>query len=129
MIRKLNLVLVLIGILALVLIACGGGEEKAEPTQPSAAGDATHGKELYTTACASCHGPDAEGVEGLGKSWVDNTFIQSMDDDELLAFIKQGRSVSDPANTTGVDMPPKGGNPALKDEDLYDIIAFMRTLQ
>jgi disulfide bond formation protein DsbB len=27
-----------------------------------------------------------------------------------------------------VDMPPKGGNPALTDQDLYDVIAFIRTL-
>ncbi len=33
------------------------------------------------------------------------------------------------ANTTKVDMPPKGGNPALKDDDLVNIAAFLRSLQ
>jgi cytochrome c5 len=28
-----------------------------------------------------------------------------------------------------VDMPPKGGNPALSDAQLLDIIAYMRSLQ
>ncbi|WP_448601203.1 hypothetical protein [Thermoflexus hugenholtzii] len=44
-----------------------------------------------------------------------------------MEFIKKGRPATDPANTTGVDMPPKGGNPALTDQDLADIIAFLRT--
>ena len=35
----------------------------------------------------------------------------------------------DPANTTGVAMPPKGGNPALKEADLADIVAYLRTLE
>ena len=50
-------------------------------------------------------------------------------DDELVAFIKVGRDPSDPLNTTGVAMPPKAGNPALTDDDLYDVVAFVRTLQ
>jgi disulfide bond formation protein DsbB len=55
-------------------------------------------------------------------------FIADKSDDELIAFIKVGRDPSDPLNTTGVAMPPKGGNPALSDEDLQDIIAFIRTI-
>ena len=50
------------------------------------------------------------------------------DDDALLAFIKQGRSPSDPKNTTGIQMPPKGGNPAMSDDDILDVIAYLRTM-
>jgi hypothetical protein len=50
-------------------------------------------------------------------------------DAELLEFVKTGRPVGDPLNTTGVDMPPKGGNPALSDVQILDIIAHIRTLQ
>jgi len=131
MTRKLNLVFVLALGLSLVLSACGGGgdKEESQPTQPpQAAGDAARGKELYA-ACAGCHGPNGEGVQGLGKSWQGSAFIQGSTDADLLAFIKKGRPIGDPANTTGVDMPPKGGNPALTDDDIRDIIAFMRTLQ
>lgn len=42
-------------------------------------------------------------------------FIKSQSDAQLVEFIKKGRPASDPANTTKVDMPPKGGNPALTD--------------
>ena len=56
-------------------------------------------------------------------------FIASKTDDELVAFIKVGRDPSDPLNTTGVAMPSKGGNPALSDEDFYNIVAYIRTIQ
>ena len=46
----------------------------------------------------------------------------------MLEFVKVGRPTGDPLNTTGVDMPPKGGNPALSEEDLYDIVAYIRAI-
>jgi disulfide bond formation protein DsbB len=56
-------------------------------------------------------------------------FIAGFSDEALIAFIKQGRPISDPLNTTGVDMPPKGGNPILSDAQLLDIVAFIRSIQ
>jgi disulfide bond formation protein DsbB len=52
-----------------------------------------------------------------------------MSDDELAQFLALGRPADDPGNTTGVAMPPKGGNPSLSDQDLMDVAAFLRTLQ
>lgn len=91
-------------------------------------GDAANGKKLFTSSCSSCHGPDAKGLPGLGKDLVTSQFVASQTDPELLAFIKKGRPASDPANTTQVDMPPKGGNPALTDANLDDIIAYIRSI-
>ncbi|MER3467092.1 MAG: hypothetical protein C4312_00305, partial [Thermoflexus sp.] len=90
-------------------------------------GDPAKGKELFAGTCASCHGPDAKGIPGLGKDLTTSAFVRQQTDAQLLEFIKKGRPATDPANTTGVDMPPKGGNPALTDQDLADIIAFIRT--
>ena len=56
-------------------------------------------------------------------------FLSTSSQAELLAFVKQGRPVGHPDNTTGIDMPPKGGNPALTDEQIVDIIAYLRTLE
>ena len=55
-------------------------------------------------------------------------FIAGKTDADLITFIKTGRDPSDSLNTTGVAMPPKGGNPALSDDDLNDIVAFIRTI-
>ena len=93
-----------------------------------ASGDATAGQELFTATCSACHGPEGEGVPNLGKDMTASEFIAGKSDDELIAFIKVGRDPSDPLNSTGVAMPPKGGNPALNDEDLQDIVAFIRTI-
>ena len=102
---------------------------QAAPAPAQAAkGDAEKGKTLFVTTCAACHGPAGKGVKGLGKDMTVSKFIAGKSDDEMLAFVKTGRPVGDPLNTTGVMMPPKGGNPALKDEQLQDIIAFIRTI-
>jgi disulfide bond formation protein DsbB len=37
--------------------------------------------------------------------------------------------MSDPLNTTGIAMPPKGGNPALTDGQIVDIVAYLRSIQ
>lgn len=136
--KKTLLIISLLLLALAVLAACGGGSEPAatEPTAPPAAptapalakGDPVKGKEAFTT-CAGCHGPDGKGIQGLGKDFTASEFVKSQTDEQLLAFIKVGRPASDPANTTGVDMPPKGGNPAFTDEQLLDIIAYVRSLQ
>lgn len=87
------------------------------------------GTKLYAQSCASCHGKNGKGVAGLGKDLVNSEFCKSLDDDSLLEFVKKGRDPSDPANTSGVGMPAKGGNPALSDDDILDIIAYLRSLQ
>ncbi len=116
---------------AIALAACGGGGATNDPapdTATGSGGDAAHGAELYTATCASCHGPDAKGLPNLGKDLTAGDFMASTSDADLVAFIKVGRDGSDPANSTGIAMPPKGGNPALTDADLVDIVAYLRTL-
>jgi disulfide bond formation protein DsbB len=127
--KSLYLLIVLLLISALGLAACGR-RESDQPSQSAApAGDPAVGKELFAGTCSACHGPTGEGVPGLGKDMTTSEFIAGKTDAELIAFIKQGRDPSDPLNTTGVAMPPKGGNPALSDQDLTNIVAFIRTLQ
>ena len=117
-------------IAALLLVACGGNDAPADTAAPAASvGDAVKGKTLYQQSCASCHGMNGEGVPGLGKDMTHSDFINNLSDAELVEFIKQGRSASDPLNTTNIDMPPKGGNPALNDEGIYDIVAFIRSIR
>jgi disulfide bond formation protein DsbB len=137
---KKSVLLVSLLILVLsILAACGGGggEEPAPAAQQPAAaqpapamakGDPAKGKEAFAT-CAGCHGPDGKGIQGLGKDFTTSEFVKSQTDEQLLAFIKVGRPASDPLNTTGVDMPPKGGNPALTDLQIMDVIAYVRSLQ
>jgi cytochrome c5 len=90
------------------------------------AGNALAGRELYMRSCMACHGPGATGVPGLGKTLIASPFVDGQSDAQLVAFLKNGRDVDDPANTTGVAMPARGGNPNLSDQDLTDIVAHLR---
>jgi disulfide bond formation protein DsbB len=92
-------------------------------------GDASVGETLFQSTCSACHGPDAKGLPNLGKDLTTSVFVRDLDDEELVTFITLGRPLDDPLNTTGVVMPPRGGNPALTDSDLLDIAAFIRTLE
>ena len=48
---------------------------------------------------------------------------------ELLAFLRTGRPVGHPENTTGISMPPSGGRPDWSDQQILDIIAHLRWLR
>lgn len=139
MTRKYMLLAVLAALVMVLLAACGGGgggapagdggEPVAEaPAEPTPSGDPDAGKVQFDMVCIACHGPGGVGVEGLGKPFTTSEFLLTVNDQELLEFVKTGRPISHPDNTTGVDMPPKGGNPALTDDQLLDIIAYIRTL-
>lgn len=120
----LNLTLLL---LILTLTACGGQASSANAAPP--VGDPDKGQKLFMTTCVTCHGPDAHGLPGLGKNLVTSEFVGSQSDRGLVEFIKVGRAPDDPLNTTGVRMPPRGNNPALTDEDLYHIVAYIRSIR
>lgn len=87
------------------------------------------GQSLFATNCVACHTPDGGARPNLGKDVVHSAFTASRSDKELVTFLKLGRNPGDPLNTTGVGMPPKGGNPALMDKDLTDLITFIRGRQ
>jgi mono/diheme cytochrome c family protein len=105
---------------AQALVLAGGDTELA--------GYIASGNKLFHQVCIACHGKGGVGIQGNGKALVGNEFIKGLDDDAMLAFLMRGRNPGEPLNTTGVQMPPKGGNPALSEDDLLDIISYLRTL-
>ncbi len=116
--------------LSIALGAAGCGSDSAAVTTTAVAGTPlAHGQQLAGQSCSSCHGQDFEGVKSLGPALTDNDFIQDHTDDEITDFIKEGRSKDDPDSETGIAMPPYGGNPRLTDDDLADIVLFLRTLK
>ena len=112
----------------LVLVGCPGKADKPPATTSTAAASNHPGKKLYDQSCTACHGPGAKGVPNLGKDMTTSEFVKSQTDDQLVEFIKKGRTADDPANTTRVPMPPKGGNPTLSDEKLHQIVDYIRSL-
>ena len=117
----------LLWIVAVALAACGGGGSAA-PKPPTPQGDATKGAQVFAGTCSACHGPDGKGMPNLGKDLTTSTWLLTQSDEQFFKFLHVGRPASDKLNTVGVDMPPKGGNPALTDQDLTNVVAYVRSI-
>lgn len=121
-------------VLALAVASCSStrvldSDSTAPIPQDGIQGDPIAGAPVYRGVCATCHGIDLGGVEGLGRSLVPSAFIATLSDDELVDFIIEGRPIGHPDNITGVAMLPRGGNPSLSDQDIADIVAYIKARQ
>jgi disulfide bond formation protein DsbB len=112
--------------IAPVLASAAGADAEEEEVDEETIAE---GAKLFVSSCSACHGADAKGLPNNGKDLVHSAFAKGLDDEKLIAFIKRGRDSSDPANTSKIAMPPKGGNPALNDDKLESIVAYVRSLQ
>ena len=92
-------------------------------------GDAEKGKVLWNATCRSCHGATGEGVPGQGVALDDSAYVRDHSDTKLVQFVIEGRTASAPDSILYLEMPPKGGNPMLKEPAIYDIVAYMKTLE
>ena len=106
------------------------------PSSGSLSGDknrgadaAAFGQLLYSSNCTACHGSRGHGMPRQGANLRESKFIAEQNDEALVAFLKQGRTPADPSSRMGMLMPPRGGNRALDDAALVDIVAFLRELQ
>ena len=115
--------IVVVVIVVGVLAACGGSAGSGGGSQEVASG-----QRLFMANCGLCHGQDAAGKPKLGKGLRDNEFVDNLSDDELVVLLQEGRRANHPLNERGVDMPPRGGNPGLTDDDLRQIVAYLRSL-
>lgn len=118
----------------LLLVGCGGEKEKAAtPDASKVESSAPTGDRMaiakgtvkFGKTCATCHGADAKGMLNLGSDLTISEFFRDSSNEELLAYVKVGR----PADGTTAAMPPKGGFPDLTDEDIMNIIKYLRTIQ
>ncbi|MDE0197297.1 MAG: disulfide oxidoreductase [Caldilineaceae bacterium] len=88
-----------------------------------------NGASLYSQACASCHGQNGVGVEGLGTALANSPQVSGLTESEMFAIIRDGRAADAPQNRTGIAMPPSGGQPNLTDVQIVDIILYIQSLQ
>ncbi len=84
---------------------------------PAARGaDVAKGGQTFALHCAVCHGPAGQGVHPAAPKFNrGERLLQS--DLALLATIRSGKNA----------MPPFNG--VLRDRDILDVIAYLRTLQ
>jgi cytochrome c5 len=111
-------------------MVAGGSMSNASAIADAGDGaDPSKGQVLFMQSCTSCHGQSAQGLPHMGVSLRDSRFVAKETDRKLVAFLKTGRKPTDPKNTTGLLMPPRGGNVGLDDDSLADIVAFLRQVQ
>jgi cytochrome c6 len=84
-------------------------------TAPAFAGDIQKGRETYELHCSVCHGIDGMPIDMTIPSFANGDRLFQMDQD-LLRSIREGREL----------MPAFRG--MLSDEEIRDVIAFLRTL-
>ena len=87
-------------------------------------GDPSLGRQNFATFCAPCHGPRGEGyaLGGSGPAIGLPSFLAAASDDYIYKTVKHGR--------TGTPMRPfigPQGLAQLQDQDVFDIIAFLRS--
>jgi mono/diheme cytochrome c family protein len=79
------------------------------------AADYQRGAELYAEHCEGCHGPNGQGLGGMGELRPWEELLQT--DEDLFAVIRDG------------DLSMPGYDGMLTGEEILDIIAYMRTFQ
>ena len=81
-----------------------------------------NGYRVYTQNCVVCHGEDGAGTMPGVPDLNDRRDWALLSEEQLLEQIKAGTQNMD----LPVVMPPKGGSPDLSDDDIRDVIAYMR---
>lgn len=135
MTRTVPAVTVALGALTLA-IACSSQTDKpageaAKPAQSAAAAITPavleHGKGLYKSNCAACHGDSGRGdgpAAGVMKppprDHTDKAYMSTLSDEELARVIQMGGAMK------GKPLMPS--NPQIKGADLAALVAFTRSL-
>jgi mono/diheme cytochrome c family protein len=90
-------------------------------------GDPARGESLFgQSGCATCHGASLGGGIGpaLNPIYKLNGVADPLDPAFLIDIITKGR-VHQAGDPGSVNMPPKGGNSNLTDQDIKDIAAYI----
>ena len=76
------------------------------------------GQRMFLTYCAQCHGSDARGAKGF-PNLADNDWLLGGTPDRIKETITKGHDAV---------MTPKGVKPDMTDEDVKDVVAYVRSL-
>jgi mono/diheme cytochrome c family protein len=113
-------------LLALTAIGTLADSSPSPAASPALPGDPTRGGTLYAANCTTCHGASLEGGIGAVLNPIDKLpgVPNSLDPTFLISIITNGRQpqAGDPKS---VQMPAKGGNTALTDQDVKDLAAYI----
>lgn len=114
------------GLIAYLRVGNEGYDSKlSQDPDKKITGAAGKGKVTFETYCASCHGPNAEGYAagGSGPGIGLGGFLSVASDDFIMQTVKHGRM-----GTAMLPFVGAKGLANLSEEDVGDVIAYLRTL-
>jgi mono/diheme cytochrome c family protein len=116
----------LIGLTAITTLADSSPSPTGSPIQAPLPGDPNRGAILYGQNCASCHGSNLEGSIGpsLNPIYKLPGVADPLDATWLIDIITNGR-IHQPGDPGSKDMPAKGGNTKLTDQDVKDLASYI----
>ena len=91
----------------------------------SLGGDAAKGKTTYQAICATCHGPEGEGIEAMNAPKV--YLQQDWYLERQLKHFRDGIRGTDPKDIEGMQMRPMAMT-LTDDQAIKDVIAYMLSL-
>jgi mono/diheme cytochrome c family protein len=101
---------------AAVIVSAGGSHAR----------DVTRGRELYLRHCAGCHGEDGRGEAKTFRPSVGNLAVKELmdqtSDEYLFTVIQKGGAA------VGKNAAMPAWSTQFRDDDIWDIVAFVRTL-
>ena len=124
-VRRLSIVVALLGTPAAILLAQGNPEAaKIQNPTPSSAESIGAGQQLYRRYCASCHGSNAEGGAGndlipAAPDLTDKEWKHGSSDGEIFVVIKNGVPPE-------LNMVPFADQ--IKDPDIWHIVNYVKSL-
>jgi cytochrome c5 len=91
----------------------------AAPAPAADAGPVDPGKQVYSGLCFSCHGTGLPGIPQFGDKAV---WAERIAAGNALLY---ERAINGFTGKSGIMMPPKGGNPALTDDQVKAAVDYM----
>ena len=102
-----------LGLVALLAVVCAATVTRAQ--HGYSLQDIDHGRTLYQSTCAGCHGPDGDKVSGVALG--SGSFRRATSDDEVVRIITAG--------IAGTSMPAN----KFSDAEAGSIVAYLRTMK
>ncbi len=100
--------------------------DENRPEASGRAGDVTLGRELFRRYCSGCHGEDGRGEAKTFRPNVGNLAVKALmdqvPDEYLFTVIKRGGAA------VGKNAAMPAWQSQLGDQEIWDIVAFVRTL-
>jgi mono/diheme cytochrome c family protein len=96
-----------------------GAADGVPPYKAVKTADPTHGQEVYTTYCASCHGP-AGSTKSKAGSITDSSFLALVSDQALRTIVIAGRpDIGQPDSRNDVSGRP------MSDQEVTDVVGWL----